>query len=85
VINQLDSQVLFVKIWEYRTLLDRKGSIVLRVEIGNASKLLAYVQGMDSDIQSPLEVQKSKFKIGGVSLSHKLETEPNCKKGRHDI
>jgi hypothetical protein len=80
-----DSQVLFVKICEYRTLIDRKGSIVLQVEIGNASKLLAYDQGMDSDIQSPLEVRKSKFKIGGVPLSHKLETEPNCKKGRHDI
>jgi hypothetical protein len=55
--DQLDSQVLFVKIRGHKTLIDRKASRVVQVEIAHLN--LAYDQGMDSDIHSPLEVQKS--------------------------
>jgi hypothetical protein len=65
VINQLDSQVLLIKIHGHKTLIDRKASMVVRVEIAHLN--LAYDQGIDSDIHSPLEVQKSSCKIGGVT------------------
>jgi hypothetical protein len=78
--DQLDSQVLFVKIHGHKTLIDRKASRVVQVEIAHLN--LAYDQGMDSDIHvqsiRSSEIQLKDGRCDHFQINSKLN--PNARK-----